>query len=114
MKWLLWLEGEGEGCDYTIGCNTAVIQFDAPDLASAKDAAMQHLDDLGEFSVSDDDRGRPRIARAHLIPADRLQTVPLDEWRAEARALSQAAQDAKARAERRAEYERLKTEFGDS
>lgn len=109
MKYGIFIEQEGEGCDYTIGCGMRFDVFDAPDDAAAQAKAKEML--TSREDVEDDDpylageNDEQTFEKATLVKI--VGELPIDEWRLE---LSDAADDerrAREDAAEEAELQRL-------
>jgi hypothetical protein len=101
--YLLVLEGPGEGCDYTIGCNLSVETIHASDAAGAHAKAVETFDYYG---------GREMVASMRLYQVAMGVDIDVDAIVAAARAQEQKAADAAAEAAERAELERLQAKYG--
>lgn len=103
MKFYLLLEGPGEGCDYTIGCNKTWREFNASDLPAALAKANKIILEEGE----------ERVEKAALLSVEAVQTVDVRGLFREAEEMRRKrAKTVEERAER-TEYERLKKKFGE-
>ena len=51
MRFYAWVEGTGYGCDYTIGCNTTVVELKATTKA---DALIEAIAATSSLTVPDD------------------------------------------------------------
>lgn len=51
MRFYAWVEGTGYGCDYTIGCNTTVVELKATTKADALIEAASLVEHFGEDRV---------------------------------------------------------------
>ena len=115
MKFLAIFEQKGDGCDYTIGCGTRVIEFEASNIAEAlhqvgrlDDAAPDYS--LGYFGA--EEGGESEMKRVRVVAAEDCRQLDLIAIYAERRCRAQHAQrDAQDEADRR-EYERLKQKYG--
>lgn len=94
---LVYLEGAGEGCDYTIACNQKLTQLKAQTLeaATAEVVAMNLTE----------------IKRARIIEASLIQPVDVDQWKRDAAEAQRKAESARAEARERAELERLSKKY---
>lgn len=100
--WAIY-EGHGEGCDYTIGCNLSFDKLLATTLEDAKIEALRGYTDRGD---RDDRFERIRVLEVtgeHDLAAEMRAIV--------AKRQQEAAEQAKA--EKRAQIERLKKELGE-
>jgi len=106
MPYLLVMHQNG-GCDYTIGCGTKVVELKATNPKRAWNEAVQIIDDHGGLDPSDN---RVDTASFFTIADEvRLDMTYLKHQRQMQR-LKEV--EAKAEAEERANYERLKAKFG--
>lgn len=106
MKFLLIRQQDEEGCDYTIGCGTAVeeVEFDswgAAEVALRADA----------LAYGDRYRLDSRVTSARLVRVDDVQDLDVARWRAEREARDQEAIDRQVQERERAEYERLRAKY---
>lgn len=115
MKFLAIFEQKGDGCDYTIGCGTRVIEFEASNIAEALHQ-VGRLDDaapdcsLGYFGA--EEGGEREMKRVRVVPVEACHQLDLIAIYAEQRRLAgQVKRDAQDEADRR-EYERLKQKYG--
>jgi len=103
MKYLVLLEGVGEGCDYTIGCNKNWEEMDlSDDIKEAKTQAVKHV---AEWYGSD------RVESVQLVPVASIETVDLQGYLDEQERKERQEEAAKKEAAEKAEYERLKEKF---
>ncbi|HDR9106035.1 TPA: hypothetical protein QDB04_002892 [Burkholderia vietnamiensis] len=102
------LKQSGEGCDYTIACGEKVVRLKATTWEEVPDEVRQHLEN------SYGPRSERRLARCTVYEVAESLEVPVDAWYSEIEDASRQAAEARKTAQRRAEYERLKREFGDS
>lgn len=102
-KVILYMEQEGEGCDYTIGCGRRAVEFEVSHWGEVADKAR-------EIVRETEGAGRVRLRRA-VVAADPID-LPVEAWRAEDDAVRAREAQAARLAEQRAEYERLHALFG--
>jgi hypothetical protein len=109
VKYLLIRKQRGEGCDYTIGCGTAINSLGAATAADALTEAKQLLfgDDPEHYDVKHDEH---RLRNATIVQV--VQAVPLDAWYAELEGLAAARVAREQDARDRADLERLSKKFG--
>ena len=113
-RYILLERNEGEGCDYTIGCNQRWSFF----RAESKEKAIEHV--IGAKPTNGDDYEdnlRPYLEREELlIVTDEGKVIDLlpivHEYEAEYKALEEEAQRLKREAAERADFERLSKKFG--
>ena len=104
IKFFAYIEQAGEGCDYTIGCGCVLYPLKAQTYEEAlKEIWDQHggpsdRDDLVHYVIIE-------AAAVHEVPDDPAVLAEKEDER-------RLAEDA-AKAARRAEFERLKKEFGE-
>jgi hypothetical protein len=106
MKYLVIIKQRGEGCDYTIGCDTRVteLETDIPDFAAIdKQLAKQLLEDYGNL----DD-----IAHICYVPMSHVRDVDVRALQAAEHAVNAARKAAETEASERAAYERLRSKYG--
>ena len=103
MKFLLFIKGVGEGCDYTIGCNQKTVRIEAKDLSAALLKAEQVYNDHG---------GSERIESITLYPGDEQATLDIEAIEARKKAAKAAKVAAAQEAKDRADFERLQAKFG--
>ena len=77
MKYVALLTGQGEGCDYTIGCNKNFVVFEAESPEHALLFCRQEWEDNGGANAS------PEIKEIELFQIWETFNVPVSEWAAE-------------------------------
>lgn len=109
-KFILDLDGVGEGCDYTIGCNNSRHIIAAETMEAAEQEAIKLL---GEDWYGDlHGIGDYKIAEAVLYEVADEKRIDLDELRTAAAEEDQAEAEKKKEAEERAKLEELKAKYG--
>lgn len=112
MKYGIVIKQEGEGCDYTIGCGTRFVEFDAPDDVAARDWVR-------EQHTPDEDNTRPYLAgennettfeRVTLVKI--VEVLPIEAWRDEVAAKARNAIAKRDDAAEKAELQRLLKRHG--
>ena len=108
-RYIVILDGRGEGCDYTIGCNVKVIEVQAPSDAKAVDQVEKHLQDFGKHY------GEECVEKARIFRIPFESSVPfnLERLRQASHQLENIHQEAEQINKERVEYERLKRKYGD-
>jgi hypothetical protein len=112
--YIVVLQGKGEGCDYTIGCNTAICRLKATTLEEAIEECRAEI--VGNVP-EDGEENYPyfgndvEFARVLLINCADFLMLPIDKWKAELKAATQVKSEADAIAQKRALYEKLKAEL---
>lgn len=107
MKFLLIRQQEGEGCDYTIGCGTAIDEVEFDSWSAAQTALMADALSFGDrYGMG------AAVTSARLVKVDDVAALDVAAWRA-SRAARERENAARQEQERdRAEYERLRRKFG--
>lgn len=101
-RWVLILEGGGQGCDYTIGCGIAVNYIQAETEAQALEKVKVYLEGYG----------RSRIESISLYPETAEVAIPYLLWE-EARQKAEEREEAREQeAKDRAELARLQAKLG--
>lgn len=109
---IAYLQGEGEGCDYTIGCNQELIILKA---IKWKDA-FEELKKIVIGSKDDsyeDGYNEPKIKEARLFKVQHEYSVPVEEWYKEAEGKIKNEEKIVKDTIEKEEYERLKSKFGE-
>ena len=101
MRWLVLLQGQGVGCDYTIDCNKTWKQVEADSELEAVAKATALLGDFRE----------PAIEEAMLVPMCNIVRLDLNSYYDEQEARQKAAEVEAQERHRRRMYEELKREF---
>jgi hypothetical protein len=97
------LTGQGEGCDFTIGCNRCWRDLRAATWEEALAEVPAVLQGFGE----------PQVATATILHVVAAQDFPVASWR-QLQEAEQARRDQEAQKElRRRQYEELRREFGE-
>jgi len=110
VKILAVIKQADDGCDYTIGCGTAVAIFDAESVADAERRVLS--DEEYGSPRSHGPGGERRLASITLYPLAGCAQVDLAaHWRACAQREADAA-SADAEQRERAEFERLRAKYG--
>jgi len=105
MKFILIMEQDGEGCDYTIGCGKQFETIEADTVEEAKAKVPEILDYYGCLSCDEKELEK-------LILTSNPIELPYEEW-LQARQDKEAAEEQRAvDAKEKAEYERLKAKHG--
>ena len=103
MKYLLIMEQDGEGCDYTIGCGVKQVIFevdsDAEAIQRTRQLLIHYLGDLAS------------LREARLFPMFPLLALPIEEWRIEEQQKRAEHQKKVNEAYEKSEYQRLKAKF---
>jgi hypothetical protein len=104
MSYWLVMKQEGEGCDYSIGCGTRVVDLHTTDLDTANLNAIQELDDIGVGYSKEHQLSQAFIVSVvqDVMP---LVYVLKDQYERKARD--------EERAIKKAQLERLKRELGE-
>ena len=90
-------EGEGQGCDYTIGCNKTFKTLKAE---TWEEAEKEVAEICGEYS-------EPSIAKARILEVSQAKDFDIAAWE-EKRRKRKAEEEL---ASKKAQYEMLKEEF---
>ena len=110
MKAILIRKMQGEGCDYTIGCGTAIKWFEANTQAELYDKAEAYMRDYGEGAID----GEFALESCKLIYIEReFDFMPiLKKWVKDNEEKEMEEVRLQKEAEERVEYERLQAKFG--
>ena len=111
MRYYLYAVGKGYGCDYTIGCNLAMMPLDASTIEGAQAEAKRLLGEDHYADLEPPGRDGFSIETASILCVAEEVAVPLEELRAKAQAEEEAWGKVEAEKEERTEYERLKAKF---
>ena len=103
-KYWAVFEGQGEGCDYTIGCNTSFCKLRA---TSSEDAKKEALKVFPLADCDSDTVGVERIVVLAVVEEYDLKNEIADEV-----ARTAMERDAAAREKKLAQLEKLKRELG--
>jgi len=103
MTFYVVLEQDG-GCDYTIGCGTAVVDLQADDRKSA----LREVENLIAEDYAYDEQ---RVWNAYLVQF--VENIPIGQIYARLDNEAEADLQEQGELEDRAEYERLKAKFGE-
>lgn len=95
------LTGKGEGCDYSIACNQKweILQAKTWEEANAEVSKR-----LGDFKAIG-------IASATILEVNKVERVNMLAWEANKLQMEKEVKEEKEKAERKAQYEKLKKEF---
>ena len=106
-KYLVVMKGEGEGCDYTIGCNMLykIVESERC-LSDFVEHFANKVTDPSEFSD-------PGVVRLIIAPFEHCQDVDLRPYKQVHRDRRDAEKKAEQEARDRAELERLKKKLGE-
>jgi hypothetical protein len=112
-RYILLERGNGEGCDYTIGCNQRWTIFEA----ASEEKAIKHV--IGEKPTKADDYEdnlRPYLEREDLLLVNDegkvIDLMPIvRKYEQEYKAFEAEAQKLKTEAKERADFERLSKKF---
>lgn len=115
MKYAIIIIGEGEGCDYTIGCNQKLVELEATDLEAARVEAKEIM--LGEYDPDENEfyegyihiRGEDQIESAQLVSI--VEDLDIDGWLNEALTIVNEHINNKCEAEERALLKKLKEKY---
>lgn len=103
-KFYAYFEGKGHGCDYTIGCNLRVEQYDAKDVQEVVDIITEEIEESPDYAEE-------RIEQVTIIEAASETTLDIFDLTSNIREKQLAEEQLKKEDEERAEYERLKKKF---
>jgi hypothetical protein len=93
VTYWLYLEGKGDGCDYTVGCNEKLTQLFAVSLRAAKAEA---LEELGyEEGCLDEEPEPGEVESALIFEVSAFHEVDLEDLRAQRAAKAQRAEQAR-------------------
>lgn len=106
-KFLVVYEGSGEGCDYTIGCNTRVISALYPDRSIIDVANKIHAELASDNPPVDLDM----LASVTVYEILEEKQIELTVVHADLRKRIETAEAAKNDENERREYERLRAKF---
>ncbi len=108
VKFYLFMIGPGEGCDYTIGCNSRFVPLKAETLEEAQRETMEQLDYCGGLHLDGDG---PSVANAYIVEAAKVTDVGIPNLIHEKRMQREREKASKKEDAERAEFERLKAKF---
>lgn len=100
---IVWLVGQGEGCDYFIACNERLRCLSANSL---KEANEEVAEIIGEY-------GEPDIEDAVIIKAERYHIFDIDKYNEEQKENKRAEKEAEKEKGERKLYLKLKKKFGE-
>ena len=108
-RFIAYLEQEGEGCDYTIGCGVCLIEVggDTHEEAVAELRQMVFEDGSGFGPDSEN-----RLKCITLYEVADTDGIPIEEWYAKYEAEQKRIAFEQASAAERAQYERLRQKYG--
>lgn len=120
-KFYLYLEGRGEGCDYTIACNERLVELQADSFEKALEEVLAPGGELGPDEYEPDgwseincDVGSDYYVQlATILQVEESRQVPLFELRAEQAARNTQEAEQRVENEEREEFERLKKKFAE-
>lgn len=95
------LVGEGEGCDYTIGCNKTFRKLEASTWQTAREEVADICADCEE----------PSIAKATILAVTECQDFDIATWKADHRRRKEEEKKKEERARKKAMLEQLKAEL---
>ncbi|MEX3983812.1 hypothetical protein AB4Y45_33040 [Paraburkholderia sp. EG287A] len=104
---LAHIKQDGEGCDYTLACGETTVKLKAATMADAQEEVRQMLTNTYTFK---DER---RLQTATIYEVSDTFTVPVDDWYAQIMLEANQAETERRTAARRAQFEKLKREFGE-
>ena len=113
MIYYLYLVGVGQGCDYTIGCNTKLRRLDSANFENARKEAIRLLDEY-YAEIDPCERGCDgfRVETARILEVSCNHDLNLTSMR-EVRETEHAEIAIAEKEEKdRAKYEELKRKFG--
>lgn len=104
----LYLEQEGEGCDYTIGCGRNLQHLRASTLEEAKVEAKEIV--VGDADGYGGHFDESEVHRATLVSL--VSDLPVEKWYAEHAAAQKQRKQTDAEAKEKAELARLLAKHG--
>lgn len=85
MRYVALFTGEGEGCDYTIGCNKSFEVFEAVSDEDAIQCCRDIWEDHGDHCGDKDyNSGASRIAHIQLFKGCETVSISAETWNEEA------------------------------
>ena len=116
VRFRVYLEQDGEGCDYTIGCGRNLFDLQAQNRQAALAEIERMIFGSGDENDLDSTRGYEggdaHIVKALLIPVNHMEAVPLAEMGSRAAERSATAEAEASRARDVEEFERLRQRLG--
>lgn len=116
MKYFAYMNNDG-GCDYTIGCNRELVELPANSMREALELLRHELVEHGRASVDEErsyftsDIGELR--EITVFEVSNSVQVDVGPIKAQHKERQRELEKERKQSERRAEYERLKQEFGE-
>ena len=104
VEYYAHVEQKGEGCDYTIGCGHAFVH-----IIGAKSMEAAHAFILHEYQESIRDG---EVEHIHIYEVSKSSSLDIPALERLMKAKGKEAEAQKKEAAERAEFERLKTKFG--
>lgn len=105
-KYYLYMVGPGEGCDYTIGCNSLLKPMKAQTYEEVLSETMAVMEYYGGFTGRE-----PRIENAYIVEAANVHDLKVPELKKAHNKVQANIVKAKQEAEELAQYEKLKAKF---
>lgn len=106
------ITGQGEGCDYTIGCN---MRFEKLKATNISDARKECIEVFKRYDISEDD-GSPhdelRIESIVMLEVSVEEKVDISGILASARKVSAEKEKVDAEMREREQFERLRKKYG--
>lgn len=109
-KYLVIIEGEGEGCDYTIGCNIRWDFYDAESLEDLKEQIIKRWYSYEDAKEEEYYAPEIGVGKAIIVQAD-LHCEMDDIHEIALKRVEKTISDERDSKEKK-EYERLKKKFG--
>lgn len=106
------------GCDYTIGCGITIRSLKAQNMAEADLELLEILEGFGNATRIENnqlvlsERPDPTIDKAIIIELAEIKIIDLEKLRLESKSFWQQRRDQEKLVKAKAEYERLKKQFG--
>lgn len=107
MKYYLYIEGSGNGCDCPVSCNEALVELKSDNYT---DSINECHDYLMQFS-GDEYEGLFRKGKATLIQSENQLELDVRGWFQEEEKARNERVKRRSEEKRKAEYEKLKREF---
>lgn len=108
-RFIAYLEQQGEGCDYTIGCGVRLVELGGSTRDEAIDELRRMIFDDGSGYGPDADYRLKSIAFYEVADADH---IPIDRWYADYEAEQRRLALEHASAQERKLYEQLRRKYG--
>jgi hypothetical protein len=99
----LYILGEGDGCDYTIGCNSTLIKLESDSYEDAEiEAAEEFIESGGHYG---------NIPYRQMIIFKEASILPIELWRDSLEEQQRFLEEGRIRKAELAELERLKKKY---